>query len=193
MLWPLRSIFATKPASFRATCTLDDAVDRLSAATRRSAWIAWLEASPECLMGRVSRDAVIVWWYRGPRTPLPAVFRGTFSVAQDAVILTGQFQHRTTDRLFLTAMVVILLLFLMASVTGLAVVFGLTLPLGDRLIAAGFLWALMATTAIAVFCSVQPLRQDDIRKVSMAVLQALDDPPNSTLQRPGARDVCPGC
>jgi hypothetical protein len=89
-------------------------------------------------------------------------------------------------------MVVILLVFLMDSVAGLAVVFGVMLPLGDRLIAAGFIWALMVTTAIAVFCSVQPLRQDDIRKVSMAVLQALDVPSNSTLQRPGARDARPG-
>jgi hypothetical protein len=81
----------------------------------------------------------------------------------------------------------------MASVTGLALVFSVTLPLADRLLTAGFLAALMATTAIAVFFATQPLRPDDIIRTSLAIRQALNtDPSNSTLQRSGVRDAHPG-
>jgi hypothetical protein len=159
VLGSLRSIFAKQPASFSAACTMAEAVGRLRAAAKHSAWKAWLEARSECLVGRVSEDAVAVWWYRGPRTPLPAVFRGAFSEASDSVLLTGAFQHRTIDRLLLTAAAAILLLFLVASVAGLAAVFVSVLSLGDRLLAGGFLGALAVGAAIATFCAVNHYAQ----------------------------------
>jgi len=144
-------------------------------------------------MGKISPDGVVVWWYRGPRTPLPAVFYGSFAIAHETVVLTGRFQHRIADRLLLTVLVVVLLLFSVASMVGLAIVFYVTLSPMDRLLVAGLLGALMATTAIAVFWSIQPLRQDDISKVSLAIREALnDDPSNSPLQRTVARDARPG-
>jgi len=187
VLRPLRSIFATRPTAFQLPCRLDEAVGRLSAATKRSAWRAWLEATPECLIGQVSRDAVVVRWYRGPRLPSQQ-FRGAFSGSGDTIVLEGQFQHSTGERWFLAAAVMLLALFLIASVTGLALVFAVTLPLADRLLTASFLAALMATTGIAIFFATQPLRQDDISRASLAILQALNtDPSNSTLQRSGVR------
>jgi hypothetical protein len=115
------------------------------------------------------------------------VFRGAFSVTGDTVVLTGQFQHGTAGRLFLTGAVAILFLFFVASVAGLTMVFAATLPLRDRLLAGAFLGALMATTAIAVFFSVQPLRQDDVRNVSLTIRQAFNsDTSNHGLPRAGA-------
>jgi hypothetical protein len=77
--------------------------------------------------------------------------------------------------MLLTAAAAILLLFLVASVAGLAAVFVSALSLGDRLLAGGFLGALAVGAAVATFCAVQPLRPDDISKVSLAIHQALND------------------
>jgi hypothetical protein len=185
VLRPLESIFATQAASFEARGPLDEAIARLSAATKSSAWTAWLEASPECLMGKVSRGDVFVWWYRGPRSPLPAVFRGAFSLDGDRVVLAGHFQYSARDRLLLGGAVAMLLLFLVSSVAGLASVLVATSPITDRILASIFLGALMATTAL-VFRSVQPLRQDDIVKVSRTIRSAMTgEPSNDALQRPG--------
>jgi hypothetical protein len=176
VLRPLRSIFATRQSSFRVPCALDEAVVRLNAATKRSPWRAWLEG-PECLIGKVSRDAVVVRWYRGPRVPSEQ-FRGAFSIAGDTVVLEGQFQHSREERWFLMAALLLLTLFLIASATGLVLVFAGTLPLANRLLTAGFLATLMATTVIAVFFATQPLRQDDINRTSLAIHQALNTDPS---------------
>jgi len=192
MLRPLRSIFATLPASFQAPCPLDEALGRLNAATKRSPWRAWLEATPECLTGKVSRDAVVVRWYRGPRVPSQQ-FRGTFLLAGDTVVLEGRFQHSPGERGLLVAAVVLLTLFLVASVLGLAVLFVVPVPLGGRLLAVGLLAALVVSTTLAVFFGAQPLRQDDITRTSLAIRDALNsDPSNPTLQRSGVRDAHPG-
>ena len=192
MLRPLRSVFATLPTSFQVPCTLDEALGRLSTATMSSPWRAWLEATPECLVGKVSRDAVVVRWYRGPRVPSQQ-FRGAFLFAGNTVVLEGRFQHSPGERCLLVAAVVLLTLLLVASVIGLAVLFAVPLPLGGRLLAGGLLAALVISTAIAVFFAAQPLRQDEITRTSLAIRDALNaNPSNSTLQRTGARDARPG-
>jgi len=157
-----------------------------------SPWRAWLEATPECLVGKVSRDAVVVRWYRGPRVPSQQ-FRGAFLFAGNTVVLEGRFQHSPGERCLLVAAVVLLTLLLVASVIGLAVLFAVPLPLGGRLLAGGLLAALVISTAIAVFFAAQPLREDDITRTSLAIRDALNaNPSNSTLQRTGARDARPG-
>jgi hypothetical protein len=99
-------------------------------------------------------------------------------------VLDGQFQHSTGERCLLVAVVMLLTLFLIGSVTGLVLLFSVTVPLADRVLTAGFLAALMATTVIAVFFATRPLRQDDINRTSLAIRQALNtDPSNSTLLR----------
>src|SRR5262245_39677209 len=124
MLRSLRSVFATLPLTFQVPCTLDEGLGRLSAATKRSPWRAWLEATPECLIGTVSRDAVVVRWYRGPRVRSPQ-FRGAFVLAGDTVVLEGRFQHSPGERCLLVAAIMLLTLFLVASVVGLAILFAI--------------------------------------------------------------------
>src|SRR5438045_8687206 len=192
VLRPLRSIFATRAASFRAPCALDEAVERLRAVTKSGPWRAWWDATPECLVGKVSQDAVVVGWYRGPRARAEQ-FRGAFSKAGEAVVLEGRFQHATGERWLLVVAVALCGIFLVTSASGLAIVLIVNLPFADRLVSASFLAALTATTTAALFFATQPLSEGAIERTSQAIRQAFDpNPSNSTLQRPGVRDARPG-
>jgi hypothetical protein len=110
----LRSIFATRPASFRAPCALDEAVERLRAVTKSGPWRAWWDATPECLVGKVLRDAVVVRWYRGLRARSEQ-FCGAFSKPGEAVVLEGRFQHATGERWILVVFVALCGILFMTS------------------------------------------------------------------------------
>jgi hypothetical protein len=185
ILRSLRSIFATLPVSFQVPCTLDEALSRLSASTKRSPWRAWLDASPECLVGKVTRDAVVVRWYRGPRVPSQQ-FRGALLLAGDQVVLEGRFQHSPGERGLLVAAIVLLTLFLVVSLIGLVVLLAAPVALGGRFLAGGFLAALAISALIAIFFATQPLRQADIAQTSLAIRAALNtNPSNRPLERSG--------
>jgi hypothetical protein len=184
----LKAIFASRPASFEAGCSIGEAVWRLAAITRRGPWTAWLATTrTDFLVGKISEEAVRVWWYRGPFKPLPAVFSGAFLVRGGTVVLEGRFQFSAVGRVILVTMVAVLLLFLFAGVLGLLVVLESAQPAGEKIITTVFLGVLVVTTCVAVFFSSQPLPEDDIEKVSSNVDRALKgDPSNSgcTRRRP---------
>lgn len=176
-LRPLTSVFATQPASFRAACSLEDAISRFGAVVKRSVWQEW---SSDCLIGSVSRDRVVVRWHRGgTRDFLPATFSGRFLADGDGLVLAGHFQHGTASRILLTAMVAVLMLFFAASVVFGGILLLATAPVRDKALSGVLIGALIVASGLAVWWSTQPLDPKDVDTVSQAINQALNDGPSN--------------
>ncbi len=98
--WLWRLIYESTPAEFRSAVGLDESVERLHAATKRSVFSALSEAAA---VGKVTKDSVRL------QRVIPMVgnsfkpfFLGRFHVSEGRVLLTGRFTMLPIVKVFMT-------------------------------------------------------------------------------------------
>jgi hypothetical protein len=93
-------VYGSAPAEFKSDLTLDESIQRLTAATRRSVFFT---LTREAAVGKVSKERVSLWHF----TPIlgnsfKPRFIGRFDSENGQVILTGRFTMMLFVKIFMT-------------------------------------------------------------------------------------------